>query len=248
MKYINQLVNKLKKIINCSEYNKVQNQDNKSTIQILKSGITSHQICYAQDGEDLVLARLLDNRDTGFYIDIGAHHPTRFSNTYLFYLKGWNGINIDAQPESMEVFNKFRPRDINIECGVSIANGVAEYYQFNEPALNTFDQHEANIKNNKPYEIINIINVNVRRLDDILDQYLNENQQIDFMSIDVEGKDLEVLKSNNWKKYKPKYILAETLRIKMLQIAECPLVIYLKSLGYEPICKVYNTTFFEYQD
>ncbi len=221
------------------------NSNGKSTIEILKAGLTLPQTCYAQDGEDLVLARLLDYKEKGFYIDIGAHHPTRFSNTYLFYLKGWSGINIDAQPESMQIFNKYRPRDINIECGIGLFKGKETYYQFNEPALNTFDKAESNIKNIYPYKIIKEIEVEIRRLDEILDINLSQSQDIDFMSIDVEGKDLEVLQSNNWTKFRPRYILAETLRTNILKISECPLVIYLSSVGYDPVCKVHNTTFFE---
>ncbi|NDY83475.1 FkbM family methyltransferase [Orrella sp. NBD-18] len=225
-----------------------QNSNGKTTIEILKSGLTPPQICYAQDGEDLVLARLLENNEKGFYIDIGAHHPTRFSNTYLFYLRGWSGINVDAQPESMDVFKKHRPRDINIECGIGLSKGEENYYQFNEPALNTFDQEEAKIKSVSPYKIINVVKVEVRRLEEILDIHLSPSQSIDFMSIDVEGKDLEVLQSNNWLKYRPKYILAETLRTNIDKISECPLSMYLSSVGYDPICKVYNTIFFESRD
>jgi hypothetical protein len=75
--------------------------------------------CYGHSGEDLVLDRLLNGKRMGFYIDVGAHHPTRFSNTYLFYKKGWSGINIDANPKSMELFNRRRSRDINIEVGIA---------------------------------------------------------------------------------------------------------------------------------
>ena len=73
---------------------------------------------YSQEGEDLIINRLIDSKKNGFYIDIGAHHPFRFSNTYKFYKMGWNGINIDAMPGSMKLFREKRPRDINIECGI----------------------------------------------------------------------------------------------------------------------------------
>lgn len=53
----------------------------------------------------------------GFYVDVGAHHPMRFSNTYFFYRMGWSGINIDAMPGSMKEFKKYRRRDINLELG-----------------------------------------------------------------------------------------------------------------------------------
>jgi len=68
---------------------------------------------YSQDGEDIILKEFFSGKEKGFYVDIGAHHPLRLSNTYLFYKKGWSGINIDAMPGSMKIFNKKRRRDIN---------------------------------------------------------------------------------------------------------------------------------------
>ena len=74
---------------------------------------------YSIEGEDRIVRTLLWRKhDKGFYVDVGAHHPFRFSNTYLFYTQGWSGINIDATPGSMKAFNKYRPRDINLEVGV----------------------------------------------------------------------------------------------------------------------------------
>jgi FkbM family methyltransferase len=201
--------------------------------------------CYGQDGEDLILNRLLEGQLHGFYIDIGAHHPVRFSNTYLFYKRGWHGINIDAMPGSMKKFERVRPRDINIECGVAATSGKLMYYRFNEPALNTFDSIEAQRKNQSPYQLLNTIEVSVERLDALLDRYLPVGQQIDFLSVDVEGRDEEVLRSNNWSQYRPRFILAETLRTGMLNLATCPVVQFLGSVGYTPIGKAYNTSFFE---
>jgi hypothetical protein len=71
---------------------------------------------YSQEGEDRVLAHVLDigRRDPGFYVDVGAHHPQRFSNTYAFYLAGWRGLNIEPRPGSLSLFQRLRPRDINL--------------------------------------------------------------------------------------------------------------------------------------
>jgi FkbM family methyltransferase len=200
--------------------------------------------CYGQDGEDLILNRLLEGQAIGFYVDVGAHHPVRFSNTYLFYRRGWRGINIDAMPGSMRKFNKLRPRDINIECGVAGSVGKLMYHCFNEPALNTFDTNEAEYKNKPPYQIITSVEVGVDRLDALLARHLPTGQQIDFLSVDVEGKDEEVLRSNDWSRYRPRFILAETLRADMLRMGECPVVQFLGSVGYKPIGKAYNTSFF----
>lgn len=200
--------------------------------------------CYGQDGEDLILNRLLEGQPIGFYVDVGAHHPVRFSNTHLFYQRGWRGINIDAMPGSMKKFKKMRSRDINIECGVAGTAGKLVYHQFNEPALNTFDANEAEHKNKPPYEMIGTVEVAVERLDTLLARYLPSGQQIDFLSVDVEGKDEEVLRSNDWSRYRPRFILAETLRTDMLSMGNCPVVQFLRSVGYKPVGKAYNTSFF----
>lgn len=202
-------------------------------------------LCFAQDGEDLLLDRLLSRSPRGFYVDIGAHHPVRFSNTYLFYRRGWSGINVDAEPGSMRLFERLRQRDINIECGVAGHSGTLMFHRFNEPALNTFDEVEASLKDRPPYRLTERTQVAVRRLDEILNQYLPENQEIDFMSVDVEGKDYEVLDSNDWTRFRPKYVLAETLRSELLDLVACPVVQLLDDKGYKPIAKVYNTMFFE---
>jgi FkbM family methyltransferase len=202
------------------------------------------RLCYAQDGEDLILDRLLDGQEAGFYVDVGAHHPLRISNTYLFYLRGWRGINIDAEPGSMRPFRRYRSRDINVECGVAAQPGRLPYYRFDEPALNTFDQAEARLKDRPPYRLIEQVDVAVRRLDDLLTEYLPVGQGIDFLTIDVEGKDREVLESNDWSLFRPRYVLAETLRTDMLQLAACPVVQFLAEQGYKPVAKAYNTTFF----
>src|SRR5688500_4139273 len=93
---------------------------------------------YAQEGEDLILQLMLAWRANGFYVDVGAHHPQFDSNTYLFYKRGWSGINIDAMPNSMKLFNRLRPRDINLELAISKKSEELTYYLFNTPQLNGF--------------------------------------------------------------------------------------------------------------
>jgi len=188
---------------------------------------------------------MLEKEEAGFYVDVGAHHPVRFSNTYLFYRRGWRGINIDAQPGSMRLFRKHRPRDINIECGVAARAGTLSYFRFNEPALNTFDESEAKLKDVAPYRIIDRVEVGVRPLGDLLAEFLPAGQAIDFMTVDVEGLDAEVLGSNDWNRFRPRIVLAETLRTDILAIASCPTVRLLCEVGYKPVAKAYDTTFFE---
>ena len=201
-------------------------------------------LCYSQNGEDLLLNRLLENKKEGFFIDVGAHHPIRFSNTYLFYKKGWSGINIDAMSGSMIKFNKLRPKDINIEKGVGIKNDKITFYQFNESALNTLSKEEAFLKKKKGNKIIKSNFIKVDTLENILDKYMPKNTPIDFLNIDVEGKDEEVLISNNWEKYKPKFLLIEILREEDI-FDNSSIKTFLKSKGYIPINKIFDTYIFK---
>lgn len=170
---------------------------------------------YSQDAEDLLLAGFLWHAGKkadykGFYVDIGAHHPFRFSNTAIFYEKGWRGINIEPDPSLIENFHKYRPSDINLNFGVANEEKDLNFFIFNEPAFNTFDEEIAKkVQEQNSSEIKEQLVVPVRKLSTLLDKYLPQKREIDFMSIDVEGLDLEVLKSNDWEKYSPHFILVE---------------------------------------
>jgi hypothetical protein len=112
-------------------------------------------LSYSQEGEDMILRRIFAGKAAGFYVDVGAHHPFRFSNTCLLSELGWRGINIDADPTLIAAFNRHRPRDTNLSMGVSDAPGTLMFHIFNEPALNTFDPAVAEAKARLPgYRIL----------------------------------------------------------------------------------------------
>jgi FkbM family methyltransferase len=198
---------------------------------------------YSQEGEDQILRKVFGKRNKGFYIDIGAHHPKRFSNTYFFYKNGWNGINIEARPGSKILFDKTRPRDINLEFAISSESKELTYYMFNEPALNGFStQNAANLKDHKEYKIIREIKLNTQRLDSVLARHVIPTQNIDFMSIDVEGLDYDVIISNNWTLYKPKIILIEDPEFDFKNGSK--ICVFLESYNYKMIARTFNTSFF----
>ena len=201
---------------------------------------------YSQEGEDMVLARILGELGVtkGFFVDIGAHHPARFSNTYYFYRRGWRGINVDALPGTKKLFRRMRPRDITIECGVGSQEGVLKYFAFNEPALNTFSEQEAKKKDRPPYYIINTIQIPVVTLKQILDEHLPLGTKIDFMTIDAEGFDHEVISSNDWGRYRPRVILIELLNTGIENLDAHPTAQLLHSQNYRVFAKTYNTFFF----
>jgi FkbM family methyltransferase len=202
---------------------------------------------YSQEGEDRILDNIFEGKRDGMFVDVGAHHPRRFSNTFFFYKLGWRGINIDAMPGSMEAFRRYRPGDINLEIGVSLTNGHQTYYMFNEPALNGFDKELATSRNGlREYRIVETKQINTRTLSSILDEFLLIGQTIDFLNVDVEGLDLEVLQSNDWSRFRPTIVIAESLlNLPLTRINEDLIYIFMRENGYRLIAKTTRDMFFE---
>jgi hypothetical protein len=113
---------------------------------------------WSQEGEDLIIHRFFERKNDGFYIDIGAHHPFRFSNTYKLFKKGWRGLNIDADDSAIDLFNQFRPNDINIYIGVAANKGELDFYKFHEIALNTFDKERSEELQESGWELLQMVN------------------------------------------------------------------------------------------
>jgi FkbM family methyltransferase len=214
---------------------------------ILRASVLDGRAAFSQEGEDLILARIFETQPRGFYVDVGAHHPTRFSNTHYFYLRGWHGINIDATPGSMAAFRKSRPRDLNIETAIAEQQTKLSFHIFNDPALNTFDPALAKERDGVAhYRIVEIREIETRTLAQILREYASDQKQIDFMSIDVEGWDLAVLRSNDWKSFSPTYVLAEDFSTETIEESlHSPLAVFLGSVGYVLFAKTAHTSIFK---
>lgn len=197
----------------------------------------------------MILRRLFegyDNAGGGFYVDVGAHHPKRFSNTYCFYKQGWRGINIDAMPGSMKLFVRVRSRDINIECPVARERKELIYHVFNDPALNGFSFEISKSRESAycQYKIVDRIPMMTRPLAEILTDYLPKNQSIDFMNIDVEGLDYEVVQSNDWDLFRPRIVLVELPESTFEGLKDDPVARFLKEKGYAIYAKCVNTILF----
>lgn len=166
---------------------------------------------FSQDSEDEILEKIFLGKNDGFFVDIGAHHPKVYSNTYKFYLKGWSGVNIDPRPGIMDEFEKLRPRDVNLELGIAEEKGETDFYIFDAPAVSTFDRETAygrNVING--FKHIETRKIKTDLLINIFDKYIGD-KIIDFLSIDVEGLEFIILKQNDWQKYRPKVIVCEML-------------------------------------
>ena len=201
---------------------------------------------YSQEGEDMILRRLFDGRRVGFYVDVGAYHPMRFSNTYFFYRLGWRGINIEPNPDAVRAFRLFRRRDVHVQAGVSDAAGEMPYWCFDEPALNTFDEQlMREYAKGARYRVVETRTVPVDRLDSILRRHLPEKQGIDLMSIDAEGRDLQVLRSNDWDRFRPACLLVEALGSREQGATDHPVGSFMRDAGYRMVARTLNTLVYE---
>lgn len=193
---------------------------------------------YSQEGEDVYLRNIFSGSDGGFYVDVGAHHPIRFSNTLWAYKKGWTGINIEPNLAVKSLFERYRANDINLFVGISDIEGTLDYYCYDEPCLNGFDK-----ESHSDIPVREIKKVEVRRLDDIFEEY--GVYHIDFMSVDVEGLELSVLKSIDWEKVRIDYLLVEQL-IPLKEAFVSSEYKYLEERGYELVAKYGRTSIYKH--
>ena len=205
---------------------------------------------YSQYGEDLILKGLMerdqiDLSKKGFYLDVGAHHPTRFSNTKLFYDLGWGGINIEPNEGIKNLFDKTRPRDKTLEIGLGKRCGYQKFFLYNESALNSLYNRNSELSDT-PYSSTGSKEIETSRMEVILNDFHGESlPEPNFLDIDVEGLEMEVLEGNNWDKFKFNYILIEQ-KIKSLELVKNSAVfMFLKKLGYKAIANNGITTIYK---
>lgn len=182
-------------------------------------------VYYSQNREDLTLASFFPDVEKGFYVDIGGYDPDYDSVTKLFYLRGWRGINVEPQPSGYRKFQEQRPRDINLNIGISSKEGELALRTYASGGLSTFSEnvkHQYEAAPDSDTKEFKEITVPVRPLKTVFAE--NKVQHIDFMKVDVEGYEYEVLESNDWDKYRPEVLCIEANHIEhdwrpLLQVA-----------------------------
>lgn len=164
---------------------------------------------FSQYGEDLIIDSLLGLRNSGFYIDIGANEPTKINNTKRFYDRGWRGINIEPNPALFELLEKERTEDINLNIGIGSKCEQKKFYELSLNAHSTFNKRVAKqITSTSKLIIKNEYNVQVMTLNNIYRKYVKTNH-VDFISIDTEGLEEEILLGNSWDINRPTIIIIE---------------------------------------
>jgi FkbM family methyltransferase len=203
-------------------------------------------LMFSQFGEDGVLWPMLRNVKGGFYVDIGAHHPFRLSNTALLHnYNGWSGINVDADQRYIDEFNRVRPNDVNICCGVGGEPGKATMAIFADGAVNSFDAKEIEkAQANGARTVAEMREMQIRTLADILDTHLPAGKTIDLLNIDAEGWDTSILQSNNWTRYRPALILVEDHTMTLTDVERSASYRLLRSHGYALFSQTAATSFY----
>ncbi len=167
----------------------------------------------SQFQEDKFILNKFPKSHKGIYLDIGSFHPTRHNNTYLLYKSGWQGINIDLNSLSIDLFNFFRPRDININAAISDQDSETKLYFIGDlNTQNTLDENQLNFLRNhhniKEHEIKEK-KIKTVKINSILNKYNYKN--IDFLNIDVEGYELNILKTIEFDKINIKFLCVEMI-------------------------------------
>jgi FkbM family methyltransferase len=201
------------------------------------------RLSYAQSGEDIILANLFYklNIQRPTYLDIGANNPNYISNTYYFYLTGSSGVCIEPNPRLCRKFRRVRPRDKVINVGVGIdERQEADFYLFPPHAdgLSTLSKKEADYWGEIGMEGLGkihyeqVIRIPLKNINELIRD--NFERCPDFISIDVEGLDLQILKTLNFDAFQPRVLIVETLCYdeKKKEFKNTDAIEFLQSKGY----------------
>tara|TARA_B100000989_G_scaffold39370_1_gene24953 strand:+ start:1274 stop:2014 length:741 start_codon:yes stop_codon:yes gene_type:complete len=215
-------------------------------------------VSYSSFGEEILVNRIFKDKKDGFFVDVGAFNPVVGSLTKILYDKGWKGINLDFSETNINLFKIFRKRDISIKTGVSDKNAVKKSFTFDPSSgTNTLNEEYAKGWSKKFYKNYKIENVRCRTLNTILKEN-NISRNFDYLNIDVEAHDYEVLQGINLDLFKPRLITCEIIgNLKKIsknntemyfttteELIDSKINKYLKKYKYKLVSQYYLTAFF----
>lgn len=216
-----------------------------STLQQLPQIRAECHCSFSQSAEDIVISAALGEvTQQGIFVDVGAYHPYRFSNTFALYMQGWRGINIDANPDAIIEFNRYRPDDVNIQALVSDKSEELTYYRFVEGAWNSVNPQTVEILAERNIPIGRLRDSTIVRttpISEILEEHV-KGRKIDLLNIDVEGLDERILRSIDLRKYQPKIICIEMDREQWQGTMES----HLRQAGYSFYSQCVNSVIFRH--
>ena len=182
-------------------------------LSIFLKSLTHKRISYSYGGIDALVENIFKDKNKGFYVDIGCGHPIKNNNTYLLSKKNWFGVNIDLDIDNIDLFNIYRPSDLNITTAISDEVGEVDlFFYHSKSAINTINKQTADYQKAK---ISNIKKIKTNTLNNVLNNSKDSNLQIDLLSIDIEGSEFLALKNFDFNKYNPKVIVVEYLDLSL---------------------------------
>lgn len=199
---------------------------------------------YSQSKEDLLIDEMTGHKKIGLYVDVGAFDPVRFNNTMRFYTRGWRGINIEPNTFRWQKFGEKRKGDINLNIGIAQSKGSLTYYDMDPATLSTFVKKQATEYEKQGFALLKTTKIPVFPLREIFEKYV-KGEKMDFLSVDVEGFEMDVLKSNDWKRWRPKIICVEVETPGVRdQMVKNPVYAFLQKNGYQWMQTNHTNAFF----
>lgn len=190
-------------------------------------------ISYAQNGEDVVLWRALNNIVNGVFVDVGAAHPVEDSVTWAFYERGWSGINFEPVAVFAEEYQKLRDRDTTIRAGVGDTPGRKTFYIAEGTGLSSLVEEDAESAKNLGHTIVES-EIDIVTLNDTLADVLPSATDIHFLKIDAEGSEADVLRGIDLEKWRPWVILVEATRPNSVESTRALFDDLITNFAYEP--------------
>ncbi len=219
------------------------------TRNLLKSPRNNfRKVSYSQCGEDIIVNFIISSLGISkpTYLDIGAYHPEALNNTYFFYLKGYSGVLIEPDPQNYSILKKKRKKDIVLNVGIGIDDKLmADFFIMSSKTLNTFSKEDAErllLYGNQKIE--QVLKIPLKNINSIIKEYFQVCPN--FVSLDVEGLDYEILKSFDFLKFRPQVFCIETLTYTEDNTERklCEIIELMKEQDYLPYADTYINTIF----
>lgn len=186
---------------------------------------------FSQFGEDQAILRLLGDKP-GTYFDIGANHPFKASNSYLLYRRGWRGVTVEPLPSLVKLHRLVRRRDTTVCAAIGSEPGISTLYETRPTGFSTLDRSHARALQSERGVRVTERTVNILRAMDVWQEFMDVAP--DFVSIDTEGAELDVLASMDWNRQRPRLMAVETSREEGSS-SESTLLEFAGTVCYEPL-------------
>ena len=207
------------------------------------------QLSYSQCGEDLIVQFLLNwmGLQSVRYLDLGANDPVKFNNTYLLYTQGHRGVLVEADPDLAKKIRDVRPDDTCVAKAVTVTSDKhVEFYKMSADTLSTTHSKTAErYARETEHQLALKLTIEASHINSLLEDHFGQTSP-DFVSLDVEGLDLDLLRAWNFDRWRPAIFCIETLTyvqnetaMKIKEIFET-----MEAAGYQVYADTYINTIF----